>query len=100
MAGGFIPESWATSSGIRTRDELIETREALIGEIVGKMPEAHRRFLLSFKRGEPDWTLLGIPAAAGLPAVKWREQNLAKLPAKKRAALVDALEKVLSAGSA
>jgi hypothetical protein len=28
------------------------------------MPEARRRFLISFKRGDPDCTLLGVPAAA------------------------------------
>jgi hypothetical protein len=65
--------------------------------IVGKMPDAHRQFLISFKRRDPDWTLLGVLAAAGLPVVKWRQQNLAKLSAKKRAELVKALETVLSA---
>jgi predicted nucleotidyltransferase component of viral defense system len=80
-----------------SRDDLVEAREAMIGEIVGKMPESHRRFLILFERGDPDWTLLGAPAAAGLPAVKWRQQNLDKLTKKKRAELVEALEKVLSA---
>jgi predicted nucleotidyltransferase component of viral defense system len=80
-----------------SRDELVEAREALIGGIVGKMPDTHRRFLISFERGDPDWTLLGAPAAAGLPAVKWRQQNLDKLTKKKRAELVEALEGVLSA---
>jgi predicted nucleotidyltransferase component of viral defense system len=80
-----------------SRDDLVAAREALIDDIVGKMPDAHRRFLVSFKGGDPDWSLLGVPAAAGLPAVKWRQQNLAKLTAKKRADLVGALERVLFA---
>lgn len=79
-----------------SRDELIAAREALIAEIVGKMPDSHRRFLVSFERGEPDWALLDVPGTAELPAVKWRQLNLDKLPAKKRAELVEALEKVLS----
>jgi hypothetical protein len=79
-----------------SRDELVAAREALIAEIVGKMPDAHRRFLISFERGEPDWALLGVPGAAELPAVKWRQQNLDKLTKAKRAELVKALEKVLS----
>jgi hypothetical protein len=79
------------------RHELVAAREALIDGIVGKMSDAHRRFLVSFKRGDPDWTLLGVPTAAGLPAVKWRQQNLDKLTKKKRTELVEALEKVLSA---
>jgi predicted nucleotidyltransferase component of viral defense system len=79
-----------------SRDELIAAREALIAEIVGKMPDSHRRFLVSFERGEPDWALLDVSGAAELPAVKWRQLNLDKLPAKKRAELVEALESVLS----
>ncbi|GBQ19172.1 hypothetical protein AA12717_0161 [Gluconacetobacter sacchari DSM 12717] len=59
------------------------------------MPEDHRRFLVGFKRGEPDWTLLGIPEAQHLPAVMWKQCNLAKLPDAKRGELVDALACVL-----
>ncbi len=79
-----------------SRDDLIAAREALIPDIVGKMPDTHRRFLLSFERGEPDWALLGIPAGAELPAVKFRQQNLDKLTPTRRAELVEALEKVLA----
>jgi predicted nucleotidyltransferase component of viral defense system len=79
-----------------SRDELIAAREALIAEIVGRMPDSHRRFLVSFERGEPDWALLDVPGAAELPAVKWRQLNLDKLPAKKRAELVEALERTLA----
>lgn len=79
-----------------TVEELIAAREASIADIVGKMPAAHRKFLISFERGAPDWALLGLPAAADLPAVKWRQLNLDKLTPEKRAALVAALEKVLA----
>jgi predicted nucleotidyltransferase component of viral defense system len=79
-----------------SREELIAAREALIDDIVGKMPDSHRGFLISFERGEPDWELLGVPGAADLPAVKWRQQNLDKLTKEKSAELVKALKKVLS----
>jgi hypothetical protein len=62
-------------------------------DIVGNMPAAHRQFLVSFERGEPDWTKLGLPAAVALPAVKWRQHNLDKLSPEKRAALVANLER-------
>jgi predicted nucleotidyltransferase component of viral defense system len=78
-----------------TREELIAARVALVKEIVGNMPDEHRKFLLSFERGEPDWKLLGIPDAEKLPAVRWRQQNLDKLSKEKRAALVEALRKAL-----
>jgi hypothetical protein len=75
--------------------ELIEAREEMIELVVGRMPDEHRRFLVSFERGEPDWALLGLPEAGGLPAVKWREKNLNGLKLEKRAALVSRLEDVL-----
>lgn len=81
-----------------TIEELAAARETLIADIVGKMPAGHRKFLVSFERGAPDWPLLGLSAAAELPAVKWRQLNLDKLTPEKRAALVAALEKALAAG--
>ena len=44
-------------------DDLVGSREALIANAVGRMPEAHRRFLLSFEVGAPNWSLLGGDAA-------------------------------------
>lgn len=80
-----------------TLAELEAAREALIATMVGNMPDDHRRFLVSFKRGAPDWALLGIPAAEDLPAVRWKQQNLDKLPVESRTALADALERLLAA---
>jgi hypothetical protein len=76
-------------------DELLRTREDLIDEIVGKMPEEHRRFLISVKRGEPDWAVLDLPGAQNLPAVRWKLENLAKLSDEKRAQLLAGLNAVL-----
>jgi hypothetical protein len=78
-----------------SREELIKAREAIIKEIVDKMPDKHCEFLMSFERGEPKWDLLDVPGAKDLPAVKWRQLNLDKLSKEKRAALVKALEEAL-----
>jgi predicted nucleotidyltransferase component of viral defense system len=75
--------------------ELEAAREALIAAILGDMPQAHREFLLGFKRGVPDWSLVGLPEAAGLPAVQWKQRNLDQLSEKARARLVDRLAAVL-----
>lgn len=75
--------------------DLEATREALIATMVGEMPDAHREFLIGFKRGEPDWELLGIPEARHLPAVLWKQQNLEKMQPENRKGLIEALEKVL-----
>jgi predicted nucleotidyltransferase component of viral defense system len=76
-------------------EELTSAREALIDTAVGKMPQLHRRFLVSFERGEPDWQLLQVPAARYLPAILWRQQNLDRMPSPERTQLVSRLEAVL-----
>lgn len=81
-----------------TLEDLYKTREDFIAELVGKMPEEHRRFLVSFEEGRPDWGLLDVPDAAKLPAVQWRLQNLAKIEAKKREKLVEDLRTALGMG--
>ena len=74
----FIQNFEGMTSEPVSLDNLIETREALVAEIAINMPEEHKAFLLAFKRGEPDWTLLGVPGAAELPAVRWEQINLDK----------------------
>ncbi len=71
-----------------TLDDLLAARETLIAAIAGDMPEAHKNFLMGFKRGEPDWLLLGVADAADLPAVKWKQLNLDRLSSEARARLV------------
>lgn len=77
-------------------DELLAARDTLIREIVDTMPEGHRDFLIGFKRGEPDWETIGLPDAADLPAVRWKQLNLDRLPLDRREALTDRLRAVWS----
>lgn len=76
-------------------DDLLEARETLIAAIAEDMPEAHKEFLLGFKRGRPEWSLLGVPDAADLPAVKWKQLNLDRLSPDARARLVMQLAETL-----
>lgn len=76
-------------------EELITAREQLIAMVIEKMPEAHRRFLVWFKLGEPDWPLLGAPVARHLPAVRWKQRNLDKLTREERTKLISRLEELL-----
>ena len=78
-----------------TLDDLVEAREQLLTEIVGNMPRSHKDLLVSFEAGEPDWSLIGVPQAADLPAVRWRQQNLDQLDRERREALVDDLKAAL-----
>lgn len=79
-------------------DELLTVREQLVEIMVAGMPEEHRRFLLSFKRGGPDWDLLGLPGVANLPAVKLRVQKLDALGNERRHAELLKLAAILDAG--
>jgi len=77
-----------------SKDELSDARKTLVDTIVGKMPDKHKQFLISFEAGEPDWTLLDVEDAKKLPAVKWRMQNLDGIAKNKRIALVTKLGEV------
>lgn len=76
-------------------EELIETQQQMIQELIGGMPDKHREFLIGFERGEPDWSLLNIGHVAELPAIRWRQRNLDKLKRDQRSALVELLRSSL-----
>lgn len=76
-------------------DELLETRKQLIKIIQEKLTEKERLFLLSIKRGEPDWGLMDLPLIQKLPAIQWKLQNVRKMDYAKRKLMEDALKKEL-----
>lgn len=78
-----------------TQAELEAAHAELVADVVGKMPEPHKRLLVSVERGDPDWSLLGIDGAAELPAVRWRLQNIRSLDAARIDANVAELKRVL-----
>ena len=77
-------------------DDLIRTREEIVAEAVGGMPDGHREFLASFETGEPDWSLVAVPAVRRLPAVGWRLANVARLDAGRRAENVRRLDQAFA----
>ena len=78
-----------------TLDELYTTRQRLVQIIRKELDPAERQFLLSIKRGEPDWDILGINHIKELPAIQWKLQNLAKMEKSKHKTAVDKLRKIL-----
>jgi predicted nucleotidyltransferase component of viral defense system len=66
---------------------LEEARERLVTEINAELTAAEREFLLSLKRMEPKWELLGLPGVERLPGPQWKLYNLRKMdPAKRKVA--------------
>jgi hypothetical protein len=53
-------------------------REVLVASIVGLMPVAHRRFLISFQKCDPivNCHLFDLSGIEASPAVQWRFDNL------------------------
>jgi len=72
--------------------EVLErTRVELISTIHSKLTQNHLDFLIGFKEGNPDWSLLPFENIKELPSVKWKMLNLEKMPKAKK---VEAIQKL------
>lgn len=67
-----------TSSEVAV-EQLESVRTALFRDLPASLDEAERRFLLSVKRIEPEWEVLGVPGIERLPAIQWKLLNLTRL---------------------
>ena len=76
-------------------EALEETRERLVREVQNRLSDDQRHFLMSFKSGAPDWSLLQVPDAEKMPAVIWKLINIHKMPKAKHKEALQKLEKVL-----
>ena len=75
--------------------DLEETRGNLIELINSSLTERDRKFLLTFKHGTPDWSLLNVTDIEHLPAVRWKLQNLSRMSVASHTQAVLELERVL-----
>jgi len=62
-------------------DALLSARKRMIGDIQARLNGNAAEFLMTLQAAEPDFTLIGLPQAADLPAIKWKLLNLNKLMA-------------------
>ncbi len=76
-------------------EELVAVRKRLVELIHQGLTDSEKGFLLSFKNREPDWTLLELDTVSELPAIKWKQINLAKMPDDKHKLALDKLKEVL-----
>ncbi len=79
-------------------ETLTKTRIELINLIQSKLTDKHKEFLLGFKSGNPNWSLLPFEGVQELPSVKWKMINLEKMDVKKREEALGKLKKTLSEG--
>lgn len=76
-------------------EELIAVRHVLMDELKSKFTDADKAFLLSVKRGSPDWDIFPLPHVQELPAVQWKLQNIRSMSAAKHKGALNRLAEVL-----
>lgn len=95
IGGIYQGEFLAMSEQLVELAELESTRRRLIELINTSLTEKERKFLLSFKACKPDWSLLGLPGIEKLPALQWKQLNLAKMSREKHQKAYQNLEDIL-----
>lgn len=78
-----------------TLKTLIDSRNELIKKINISLSKKEKLFILSFKNKKPEWNLLGLENIENLPAIRWKQYNLAKMPEKKHKIALDKLRDLL-----
>lgn len=76
-------------------EELVNVRERVINTITETLTENERRFLLSIKKGQPNWGLVLIAGIGQLPAIRWKLLNIQKMNKAKHVRATEKLRMVL-----
>ncbi len=84
LAGIFQAEFAGMTREPVTLEQLEFTRQALLVAIQRQFSKQDAAFLLSLKRGKPDWSLLGMAGVDQLPAVQWKLRNITGMSEDKR----------------
>lgn len=85
-------------SGMTQRETSLES----LLSVTTRLPQAlkshftdgDRQFLLSYKQNKPNWSLYRYPEIQHLPAIRWKQRNLAALKDKNLAKHVAAVSKL------
>jgi len=81
-----------------TYEAFEATRENLINIVNSSLSDKDRSFLLTYKRGDPDWDLFPVAGLKDMPAVQWKLmniQNLKRSNPDKHTELIHKLESLL-----
>lgn len=77
-------------------EELEAARTWLFDWAVGSLSADERNFLLSIKRGEPDWALMSFRDLGHWPAIQWKLHNIRQMSPRAHKAAVHSLREVLA----
>jgi len=88
MRDVFEKEFRGMIAGDVTYESLEMTRDQLVSALLKDLTTQERQFIVSMKKGIPEWELLGLEGIANLPAVKWKLFNIGERdPSKHKKAL-------------
>jgi hypothetical protein len=76
-------------------EELLAARLSLVRQLHHDLTDSERRFLLSVKRGEPQWDLMPFSGLERLPALQWKLTNIRRMDPRRRAEAEERLRAVL-----
>jgi len=76
--------------------DLLQIQQNLAKTLVLALDDDEKQFLVSVKRGKPEWDRLGIDHLAQLPAIQWKLINIRKMDSAKHKAALERLIKALS----
>lgn len=71
--------------------EFESVRADLVKRINADISENEKQLLMSFTKGEPDWSFSPVAGIVDLPAVKWKLLNIQKMDKAKREQMVNLL---------
>lgn len=75
--------------------ELEKIGKEMPSLILSNLSKNERKFLLSVKMGNPNFSLLSISGLENLPAIKWKVENILKMESKKKITATEKLKSIL-----
>ncbi|OGS22014.1 MAG: hypothetical protein A2252_05900 [Elusimicrobia bacterium RIFOXYA2_FULL_39_19] len=82
-----------TSEKVSYKD-LLAIQRALPGKIIKILSDKDKSFILSVKKGNPEWELLGIEGVDKLPGIRWKLININNMPKQKHIEYTKKLERI------
>lgn len=77
-------------------EDLIAVPEKMLQSLKDNFTHQDYEFLISFKKGEPNWSLACSEQIQYLPAVQWKLLNIRKMPKQKHLESISLLEKTIN----
>ena len=84
-----------TQNDVSLKD-LQHIQQNLAKTLVSSLDDDEKEFLMSVKRGEPEWNRLGIEHLPQLPSIQWKLINIRRMNSSKHKAALDSLANILT----